>query len=124
MFKSIEYCQYDLQTKSYIYKLVDTEFECEVELPWVVNSVTIVDSTAAETAAVIVGYKRRNYSHKDIVKNLFRCILFLCNKFNVSLEEELNCQNDSIDKYFKGIKFSKLYYQDLKDMWDKHKAFM
>ncbi len=112
MFKSIEYVRYDYKTKSNIYKLIDTEFECEVGV------------TGSYLVVIISEYKKRNYPHQDIVKNLFRYILYLCNKFDISFEEELHYHNTYIDMFFNDLNFSKLYYQDIKDMWDKHKVFV
>ena len=116
MFKSIIYLRNDkIKTNSYIYKLIDTDFECEVASD---------ASAPSAAAAIILEYKKRNYSHDEIVKNLFRCNLYLCDEYNLSFEKELFYQNKYFNKYFKDINFSKLYYQDLKDMWDKHKAFV
>lgn len=116
MFKLIEFIRYDEDTYSYIYKLVDTDFECEVAAAFGVGGEV--------TVATIQEYKKRNYSSYQISKNLFKCNLHLSDKYKHSFEEILDQQNKDLDKYFKDINFSKLYYQDLKDMWDKHKAFM
>ncbi len=118
MFKSIEFLRYYAEIDSYIYKIIDTNFECEMAVP---PSPLGEDRSAVAT---ILEYKKRNYPHQDIVKNLFRCNLYICNKYNISFEEILNRQNIYIDQYLKDINFSKLYYQDLKNMWDKHKAFI
>ncbi len=115
MFKSIDYLIHDKDILSHIYKLIDTEFECEVAL----------DAAAPSAAvAIILEYKKRNNPHKEIVKNLFIYNLWVCNEYKGSFEQGLNYQNKYIDKRYKDINFSKLYYQDLKDMWDKYKSFI
>lgn len=118
MFKSIECLRYYAKIDSYIYKIIDTNFECEMAVP----PSPLSESRSA--VATILEYKKRNYSDKEIVKNLFRCNLYLCNKYKGSFEEILNRQNIYIDQDFKDINFSKLYYQELKGMWDKYKAFI
>lgn len=117
MFKSIEYIRYDEGTKSYIYNLIDTEFKCEV----VARS---ADKDALAALIIISEYKKRNYSYKQIVKNLFVCNLHLCNKHGYIFEKLLGYQLKYADKSFKDIDFSKLYYESVKNMWDKHKAFI
>ncbi len=116
MFKSIEYIRFDNKIKSTIYKFIDSDFECEA-------AVKNLSSKSTRAAIIVAEYKSRNYSHKEIVKNLFICNLFICNKYNYTFEKVLSYQNKYIDKDFNNINFSKLYYQDLKDMWDKHKVF-
>jgi len=114
MFKSITYLGYDDSKNNVIYKIIDTEFEQELQ----------IFEGACEFLATMVEYKRRNYSHQEIVKNLFRCNLHLCNRYKSSFEHMLDWQSNYIDKSFKDINFSKLYYQDIKNMWDKHKVFI
>lgn len=128
MINSIEYLGFDNDLNSYIYKLIDTEFECEVSLSRVVVDAS---SNAALIALVIritvmsaLEYKKRNYSHDEIVRNLFKCNIYICNKFNHSFEKELSCQLNHIDTYYKDISFAKLYYDDIKAMWDKRKVFI
>ena len=125
MFKSIKYLRYDDERKSNIYQFVDTEFECKV---------VYTDCLVKErlhTPIIIAEYKKRNYSHKDIVRNLFKYLVLYINKYNkLNFEELLKWQIAYLDKpftfsdkSFNDLNFSKLYYQDLKDMWDKYKAF-
>ncbi len=102
MFKSIEFIIYDKDPNYYSYKLIDTEFECE----------GVVSSSLWFGSEIISEYKKRNYSHKEIVKNLFVYNIIMCNKCKCTFEDILNLQ-----KYQE-------YYQDLKDMWNKYKAFM
>ena len=134
MIKLIEYIKYYEGTKSYTYKITDSEFQCELEvfplagafieaedLQWVKRSAP--SDAAALVAAITTEYKRRNYSHDEIVKNLFKYNIYMSeNKF--SFEDILDWQYKYTDKFFKDINFSKLYYQDLKDMWYKHKMFV
>ena len=125
MFKSIEYLRYDEIINSYIFKFIDTEFECEVMF---VDSAfyVMMEATAMAVAvgAVALEYEKRTYSYQEIVKNLFRCNLYLCNTYKRSFENILMWQHKYIDHCFKEINFSKLYYRHIKDMWDKHKVFM
>ncbi len=130
MFKSIIYLRsYNDENIRYIYKLIDTDFECEVvslavyrgRLPVGAREVSSAVAMAA-VVATISEYKKRSYSHKDIVRNLFR--LLICDEYNFCFEKELDYQNKFIDICYKDINFSKLYYQELKNMWDKHKAFV
>ncbi len=108
MLKSIDYLRYNKKTDSFVYNIIDTEFECNITVPF-------AGSVAKEAAiAVITEYKNRNYSHQEIVKNLFRCNLYLNNKYKYSFEESLNKQYKYLDKYF----------NDLKNMYDKYKVFM
>lgn len=108
MFKSITYLKFDCDTGSDIYKVIDTNFECEL----------IVGPQAFSVVAsffifLVQEYEKRNYSYQEIVKSLFRCNIYLCNKFNYLFEYLLSLQEDFAHKYCHGIK----------DMWDKHKAF-
>ncbi len=112
MFKSIYYLRYDYETDSSIYKLIDTDFECEVTM------------AVSSLAPIVIEYKKRNYSHKEILKNLLRCNICMCNEFCCTFEQGLNYENTNPDNCYKDTNFSKLYYQDLKDMWDKHKVFV
>ena len=119
MFKSITYLQSDYKKDCNIYKLIDTDFECETYLAYRVSPKT------AMGVAVILEYKKRQYCHEEIVKNLFRCNVHMTYKYHhCSFEDILNWQNKYIDMCFKDIDFSKLYYQELKDMWDKYKVFI
>jgi len=135
MIKLIEYIKYCEGAKSYTYKIIDSEFQCELEvfpltitsfisiedLPWV--NWDFAEDAAALVAAITTEYQRRNYSHDEIVKNLFKCNIYMSeNKF--SFEDILDWQYKYTDIFFKDINFSKLYYQDLKDMWNNHKMFM
>ncbi len=115
MFKLIEFIRYDEDTYSYIYKLVDTDFECEFAAAFGVGGEV--------TVATIQEYNKRNYSSYQISKNLFRYNLYMSKKYGYSFEEQLNSQNIFIDQNFKDINFSKLYYPHIKDMWDKYKVF-
>jgi len=106
MIKSITFLRYqNYPLEAYIYKLIDTEFQCDIM------------STAY--APVLVGasqeYQRRNYSYQEIIKNLFKCNLFLSKILKCSFEKSLEWQN---------VNFDKRYYQGIKNMWDKHKVFM
>ncbi len=118
MFKSIEYLRYDEIINSYIFKFIDTEFECEVMF---VDSAfyVMMEATAMAVAvgAVALEYEKRTYSYQEIVKNLFKCNLYICNKYKRSFEKILMWQH-------KSLKFNEKHLRDLKDMWDKHKVFM
>ncbi len=117
MFKFITYIRYDESKHNTLFKLTDTEFECE--------EVQVVEG-ASELTATMVEYERRNYSHDEIVKNLFKCILFLRNRFFPprSFEETLDTYYTYEITYFNNLKFHEKYYQDVKDMWDKYKVFI
>jgi len=110
MFKSIEYIRYDQLSYSYIYKLIDSDFECTV-------SAASSSPTARRALAIISEYKRRNL---PVLSNLFLYNLYICKKYNYSFEESLEYQNKYVDKYYPNIKFSNIYYNDLKNMWDKY----
>ncbi len=124
MFLSITFLQYNDQEDDCtdcIYKIIDTDFICEVDIAY--------PKTASEFCVIVAmimisEYKKRNSSHDEIVKNLFRCNLFISNKYKYSFEDILKWQYRYTDKFYKDINFSKLYYQDLKYMWDKHKVFV
>lgn len=107
MFKSITYLRFDCDTDSDFYKVIDSDFECEL----------IVGEAFSVVACIFVllveEYEKRNYSYQEIVKSLFRCNLYLCNKFNYLFEYLLSLQEDFAHKYYHGVK----------NMWDKHKAF-
>lgn len=117
MFKSIEYIRYNSLTNDFIYKIIDTDFECEV----VARS---ADKDALAALIIISEYKKRNYSYKQIVKNLFMCNLHLCNKHGYIFEKLLGYQLKYADKSFKDIDFLKLYYESVKDMWDNYKCYL
>ena len=114
MFRSLNFLKL-ISTKESVFYLIDSEFECEI----------VLDAAATCIAApcIILEYRKRNYSHSEIIKRLFRCNLYLCNKFNTKFEYILEMQYRYSDR-FKKVKFKKKYYQDLKDMWDKHKVFI
>lgn len=122
MFKSIKYLRYDSLIDSHIYKLVNTDFECEI----FANEQVCGAETVYLTAMILLEYKKRNCPHKEIVKNLFRYNIYKCKyQFNnLSFEKILSYQNKYFNTYFKEINFSKLYYQDLKNMWDNHKCYL
>ena len=127
MFKSIDYLRNDKDTNFYVYKLIDTEFECEVlsaedKNEWEAASLEPVLEIVPAITAIALEYKKRNSSHEEIVKNLFEYNLHLCDKYKSDFEYMLNWQRAYLDAHFEDINFSKLYYQDLKDMWDKHKV--
>ena len=70
---------------------------------------------------VITEYKKRNLS---ILPNLFLCNLYMCKEYDSSFEELIKSQNENIDKYYPNINFNALYYNELKNMWLKNKAFL
>jgi hypothetical protein len=128
MFKCAEYIGYDKNTNCHIYKLIDTNFECEVLAPVIhyaePTMVSVSGASAVLTAAgVALGYKQKNYSHEDICTNLFKCNIYLCNKFKCSFEEILKFEDKYIDQNIRGVDFSNTYYKDLKDMWDKYNIY-
>ncbi len=122
MFKSIELLKFDDQnTNFHIYNIIDTEFECKIFDPVMKDVV----NWAVAVNAVISEYERRGYSHKVIVYASFKYILFLSNKYHFSsFEECLEWQNTYLLRFFKNSNLNDKYYNDLKDMWDNHKAFM
>jgi len=113
MFKFVSFITYDDDPKSYFYEIIDSDFECNA----LDGVATLKLSAQAAALEIFLEYKKRNYSHKDIVKNLFRFNLHLDKEYNFNFEDILNWQ-------YKNINFSESYYQDIKDMWDKYKAFM
>ena len=128
MFKSIECIRYNEDANSFTYNLVDSDFECEITVSCSsVRRLNAEEVTVLDTMTVIGAiseYKKRNCSHQDIVKNIFRCNLYFCNEYKYPFELLLSRQNKCIDFFYKDIDFSKLYYEELKTMWDKHKVFM
>ncbi len=139
MFKSIEYVRYDPKIDSYIYKLVDTDFECEVVIASlsekiikrllandcsVTESLSLVAGIVIMTAALVTEYKKRNCYHKEIVKNIFKYNLLINNHHKYYFERLLNIEMVYIDRFIKNINFSKLYYEELKDMWDNYKCYL
>lgn len=139
MFKSIEFLRYNNKIDSDIYKLIDTEFECEVVIASlsekiikrllandcpVTESVSLVAGIVIMTAALVTEYKKRNCSHKEIVKNIFKYNLLINNHHKYYFERLLNIEMVYIDRFIKNINFSKLYYEELKDMWDNYKCYL
>ncbi len=62
MFKPIKYLRYDDEIKSYIYKLIDTDFECDIAV-LVSHLVNVVPrENVAQIVAIITEYEKRNYS--------------------------------------------------------------
>ena len=127
MFKSITFLHYndnEDDCTDCIYKIIDTDFECKVDIAYPKTASEFCVSVAM---IIISEYKERNYSHDEIVKSLFRCNLFVSNKYKYSFEDILKWQQIgfSYKKYLnKGIIFNEKHYRDLKDMWDKHKVFV
>ncbi len=150
MFKSIEYLRYDHNTESYVYKLVDTEFECEVMLALLANGAPaspkakvvetlelpyIPSTEKARLSAmlamfyvaaglVVIEYEKRNCHHKEIIFNLIKFNVFLSNDNKYSFEDILEYLNDHINDHFKQLNFNEKYYQDIKNTWSKYKTFM
>lgn len=139
MFKSIEFLTYDNKIDSDIYKLIDTEFECEVVIASlsekiikrllandcpVTESVSLVTGIVIMTAALVTEYKKRSCYHKEIVKNIFKYNLLINNHHKYYFERLLNIEMVYIDRFIKNINFSKLYYEELKDMWDNYKCYL
>ena len=127
MFEYIDYVRYDYDEDFDIYRLVDSHFECQIMVSSAATEYVTDWASGGHApciASVIVEYKKRNYSHKEIVKNLFRCSLFLSIKYGYCFEDTLKWQNKYLDTCFKDINFSKLYYKELKRLWNIHKVFL
>lgn len=81
MFKSIKYHKYDSENSSYIYVLVDTDFQTEVALAAQAADAAVAATGAAraavvEAAAAFVEYHKRNL---NVSKNI--SILLLKNEY-------------------------------------------
>ena len=117
---NVTYLRSEYKSPVYIYKLIDTDFECKVLSP---ARPTLIP--AADIAiTVLAEYQKRNYSYQEIIKNLFKCNFYLCNKYESSFDDMLNLQYTYLNESCKDINFSKLYYKELNCMWNKHKVFL
>ena len=125
MFKSIEYLRYDEITNCFIYKLIDTDFECDIAV-LVSHLVNVVPrENVAQIVAIITEYEKRNYSYKEIIQNLFKYILLFSDTYKfVSFKECLEWQKIYLDEDFKHLNFNGKYYKGIINKWDKHKAFI
>lgn len=125
MFKSIEFLRYNNKSNSAIYKITDTDFECEVSIlsrstlrtSWGAH----VEGAAREASAVAIEYQKRNIS---VIKNLFKCNLYLSYKYNCDFLSVLEWQKIYTNLFYKHINFSEIHYYKLKEMWNKHKVFL
>lgn len=123
MFKSITYLRYDEESNLYFYRLIDTDFECEVSA----DSSTVAAAPPAASlvvtiaATVVAEYERRKLPALPI---FFKCNLYLNTKSDLTFEDILKFQHKYMDKYYPEIYFNEKYYDKLKDMWHKCKLFM
>ena len=127
MLKSISFSGYDRNSKSYIYKLTDDKFECDVAVCDVFETLMAynVHITIGEAIiAIVTEYQKRDYAIYDISKNLFGCIIYLSDKYQCPFDEVLNWQYTYLDEYYKDISFNEKHYQYIKNMYDKYKVFM
>jgi hypothetical protein len=115
MFKSLNYLRYDSKANSYIYLLIDSEFECEVAavasgLDWLAFS--MASTGVVITAAVTLEYDKRNF---PVGRNLL--LISKCFSENYDdLNQILSCQNEFIPKYLKEIN-----YHDHEIKWEQWK---
>lgn len=131
MFKYLKYKNYNFKTDSYIYKLIDSEFEYEVSVSsniiFDLNNLGIdfVGAEVIEASVIIISeYKRKNYSCDDIVKNLLKHILNVSVKYKYNLNKILKLQKEHMDIYIENIEFNKTYLPKLKKQVNKYKAFI
>ena len=109
MFKSITYLRFNCDSGSDTYRLIDTDFELEL----IVGPQASLSVVASFLVLLVEEYEERNSSYQEIVKNLFRCNLYLCNKYNYSFEYLLSLVKQFTHKYYESVKY----------MWDKYKPF-
>ena len=111
----------DVDTNYQVFNLVDSDFECELIFPLQLASKIAIGGFSSYIFGILIllEYQKRNYSHKEIVNNIFKSNLYLCGEYKVfSFEEALNCQRQYLNK------FNKNYYTDLKYMYDSYKVFI
>lgn len=109
MFISYEfskYIGYDQETKkkSYLYKIIDLEFEEEVALRTAVPALMeeepeaveqrVAERAAAGVAAVEKVYHKRGYSCPQIAKQIFLCMRYLSHKYIYSMNDLISWQKE------------------------------
>lgn len=120
MFKNIKYLGYNNIVEAHVYKLTDTEFECEIfEKFRNVSAVWRVSSASLEMLATISGYEKQNYERKYLVKNLFLCMLYTCKKYEINFEYLLHYFYKHYSVYLKDITIN-----DFKFIQSKYGAFL
>lgn len=131
MFKYLKYRNYHHKTDSYIYRLIDSEFECDafVESQIIFDmdlmGVDFIGAEVIEASVLIISeYEKRNYSCDKIIKNLLKYNLHICVQHKYNLYKLLKLQRKYIDKYLKSMSFNKKYYKMLKCELNKYKAFI
>jgi hypothetical protein len=110
MFKSIENIRYDSETDSYIYLLIDSEFECVVVVAAVV-SIRPRRRLAAAALMAVAEYAKRNLS---VGKNLLLIAKFFSKDYEMN--KTLSWQDDFIPAYLK-----KINYPDYERKWERWK---
>lgn len=106
MFLSCDYVKYAYNDQEQMYKIKDSEFECELISSK--NDYWLISQFIEE-------YNKRNL---PIIPNLFRFILHLSGKHSLFFENIINSEKN------RNIYFKENYYPKLMDMWNKYKAFL
>jgi len=99
-------CNYSLN-----YKIIHSDFEFEIkvrDLP----SLTFMQHSALILSSIFIEYENIGLSYHDVISNLFKCNLYLCERCNLSFEELLSAQHNE------------RYFCDINEFFEKHKPFI
>ncbi len=115
MFQSVEFIGNFINKQTDIlynkYNIIDSNFTTIIQVIGYTPS-----AIAKISSGSILEYETRNYTHQEIIKNLFLLNLFLIksNKYvYTDMCTAVSQQNKYIDKYFPEINFNEKYYDDL-----------
>ncbi len=118
MFQSIKYLNYAYDSKTklyhYNYEITDSDF---ISNSSVTVTAMLAAGSVAKAATLIKTYESKNYTHQEIISNLFLLNMVMlkenCYWYN-NLNEILKYQNTYLTKeYYPESNFHEKYYDDL-----------
>ena len=91
-YEFIKYLDYDQETQqySYLYKIIDSEFEEEMGTP----SRSASQQAGLYAAAVEKVYRQRGYSHPQIAKQIFLCLRYASKGYSWGMNYLVSCQKE------------------------------
>ncbi len=118
MFQSIKYVNHTCNNKNnlfhYTYEIIDSDF-ISISSTAAVGEASVLLADCSAATLVIKEYERRNYTHQEIIKNLFLLNIFMLkqNWYN-NINQIFEYQNKYLSKkYFTESNFHEKYYDDL-----------
>lgn len=115
MFKEIKYIDRFInnleEDGNLYYKVIHLDFEFKIRVQDV-PSLTFIQHSALILKTIFTEYDNMGLSYNEAINNLFKCNLYLCERYSFSFEDLLSIQNNEI------------YFFDLRKLFEKYKLFI